>query len=77
MSWADDNLSYFYSVHVSELWRKGRHMTKSGKGMKLGEMTTYHLKNTINYFRGGNADITPLKEELERRKQNKKLRKGE
>lgn len=76
MSWAEDNgidVDYGFNDGVGEgylenLWREGEHETRDGENIKLSEMTTQHLKNTINYF--DSLDTTPLEKELKRRKFN-------
>lgn len=47
-------------------WLKGFHTTKTGDTLKIKEMKTSHIQNTINYFYWLN--VTPLKKELTRRK---------
>jgi len=46
-------------------WKRGKHKTKEGEIIKIKDMETSHLRNTINFF--SNLDTLPLKRELNKR----------
>ncbi len=48
-----------------KIWKKGKHETKAGDMLKIKEMTTDHLINTINHFKS--LDTSPLEKELKKR----------
>lgn len=70
MSWAEDNNIDVYDpiLYIDPYldWEQGFHTTKDGEQIKLRDMTTEHLKNTIRYFKR-TQDTTPLEKELEKR----------
>ena len=47
-------------------WRQGFHVTRDNEEIELENMTTKHLKNTINFF--DFLDTKPLEKELRKRK---------
>lgn len=52
-------------------WEDGEHKTKEGEIIKIKDMTTSHLKNTIKYFSEAfNTSI--LEKELKKRNKKKK-----
>lgn len=69
MSWVEDELLDSYDIEecidLEEKWENGFHIDESGKEYKLEELTTQHLKNIINYFKGYNLEH--LKKELKKR----------
>lgn len=46
-------------------WKKGVHTTKTGTKIKIRDMETLHLENTIKHF--DHLDTKPLQAELKRR----------
>lgn len=53
-------------IHNEENWKLGFHITKSEKRIEIKEISDFHLKNIIEYFRNEN-DVTPLLKEAKRR----------
>jgi hypothetical protein len=60
-------LYYEDILAIEKLWEEGYHITKNREKLKLKEMTTNHLRNTINYFKQLEYDISPLEKELKKR----------
>lgn len=74
MSFAEDfiNSNAMYLIindtpAINHHWENGYHVTQHGKKIDLDKMTTEHLTNTIQYFRG-ELDVSSLEAELARRK---------
>jgi len=74
MSWAEDMgfdgydiEDLEYSEEIEENWSKGFHITQKGEKLKLKEMSDFHLKNTINYFKYY-LNVSFLEKELKNRR---------
>lgn len=52
-----------------ESWTRGEHTTSKGQTLRLEEMATPHLQNTINKFKGEGYDTSALEAELAKRTQ--------
>lgn len=70
MSYTDDECFYCdgsedFDKSIQE-WGNGFHIDRDGNRYEISEMTTEHLKNTIEYFKD-EFDISILQEELDRR----------
>jgi hypothetical protein len=60
-------LAYEAILEREKLWEEGYHITKNREKLRLKEMTTSHLKNTISYFKELEYDTSPLEKELKSR----------
>lgn len=70
MSYADDECFYCdgpedFDKSIQE-WKKGFHIDGDGNNIKISEMTTKHLENTIKYFKD-EYDTSILEQELNKR----------
>lgn len=69
MSWAEeegiDALDVPEYIYNEENWKNGFHVTQDEKIIRLSDMETKHIKNTIRYF--SDIDTSPLEEELNKR----------
>lgn len=52
---------------ITDDWDEGYHETRDGEMIKISLMENSHLKNCITFFGSKGYDITPFKEELEKR----------
>ena len=73
MSDTTDDLEYgidMWDMEVKAMdreaeWRKGKHTTKAGNTIKIKDMETSHLQNTIRHF--SHLNTKPLERELKKR----------
>lgn len=60
---------YYYDqqLEIEENWEKGKHLTRDGTEMKIKDMTSDHITNTIRFFKLKGFDVRPLQKEYLRR----------
>ncbi len=51
-------------------WAEGVHISTNGRRTPIGEMDDRHLNNSIKKYEGMGFDVSSLKAEADRRKQN-------
>ena len=66
-----ESMADLYNVFAKqreEEWKEGIHVDQNDNEYLISEMTTSHLENTIRYFKKEELDVSPLEEELKKRK---------